>query len=285
MKIECPSCHLAGKANELEFPPEGRNFDCPRCKNSFHVARPVDTGGNKSLMNICPACQYSTFTEEMFVVCPKCGLTADGYQEKTRKEREIEQERRDQEVLHRSYRNADLVKGPTEDDVPGQAKAGQPVRLTGWLCIAVGVALLCYGLAGLANYYSKDWQAQLSETHLEPVSKISVFFTLGFLPWLLTLFSVSLIGAASQFLMLRNWARTGLVGCAWAGLAVAVIYETASFINWARVSSSTPSLSFYAVGVISSLFMMALWSAPFCALLWYLKSDVIIREFPEGRNL
>jgi hypothetical protein len=32
MKIECPSCHLAGKANELEFPPEGRNFECPRCK-------------------------------------------------------------------------------------------------------------------------------------------------------------------------------------------------------------------------------------------------------------
>jgi hypothetical protein len=169
---------MTGKVNELELPPEGRYLDCPRCKNSFHVAKPPDAVRNKRLMNSCPSCRYSTFTDEMFAICPKCGLTADDYQEKSRRQRENEQLLHDQEVLNRSYRNPDLIKVSTEDTVPERTRAPQSVEVPAWLCIGGGGALLSYGIIGLANYCSKDWQAVLSEPLLEPVSKLHVFFGL-----------------------------------------------------------------------------------------------------------
>lgn len=280
MKLECPSCHLTGKINEVELPPEGRYVSCPRCKTSFHVAKPPPAG-NSPLMSMCPACQYSTFSDEMFDVCPKCGLKAGDHPEKRRQQEERELMRHDRDVLTRSHRNPDLVRVTPQESVPERGAGPEPVRVTGWICIAAGGALFCYGLTGLATYYGKDWQAILSEPLLEPVSKTRVFFSIGFLPWLITLFSAWLITVASQFLALRGWARKGLMRCAWGGIAVAAIAEVADFINWVRVSSSTPSFSYYAIGVVSTLFMILLWSAPCCALLWYLQREAIHREFPE----
>jgi predicted Zn finger-like uncharacterized protein len=282
MKIECPSCHLAGKINELVLPPDGRHLICPRCKNSFHVAKPADAGVNKRLVNACPSCQYSTFTDELFAVCPKCGVSADDNEEISRRQRERERLQHDQEMLNRSFRNPDLVKAQSEETVPERPRTPQPIAVTAWLCIAMGGALLSYGLFGLVNYYGKDWQAILSEPLLEPVSKLYVFFSLGFIPWLLTLFSLYFFGAASLFLMLKSWSHRRLTESAWAGLAVAVIFETANFISWARGASSSPSLTYYAAGAISSLFMVMLWGAPFCFLLWYLNSDTLVREFRKA---
>lgn len=281
MRVECPVCHLAGKINEVELPPEGRYVNCPRCKNGFHIAKPSPPAEKAHMVNICPACQYSTFTDEMFAVCPKCGLKAGDYTEKRRVQEEREQMRQDMEVLTRSYRNPDLVMGDAEESVPERAAGSEPVRITGWLCFAAGGVLLCYGLTGLARYYGKDWQAVLSDSQLEPVSSASVFFRIGFLPWVITLFSIWLVTVASQFLRLQGWARKGLTRCAWGGIAVAAIVEASDFINWVRVSSSTPSFSYYAIGVVSSLFMVLLWSVPPGALLWFLQRDSILREFPE----
>ena len=278
MKIECPSCHVTGRINEVELPPEGRHVSCPRCKTSFHVAKPPPAAGSPLLMNMCPVCQYSTFTDEMFAVCPKCGLRAGDDREKRVQQEEREQMRRDLEVLTRSHRNPDLVKAAP---VPANVASSEPVRTTGRVCIVAGGALLCYGVVGLANYYGKDWQAILSEPFIEPVSKTRVFFSIGFLPWLMTLFSIWFVTVASQFLKLKRWAHKGLTRCAWGGIAVAAIAEVADFVKWARISSSTPSFSYFAVGIISSLFMLLLWSVPSCALLWYLQRDCILREFPE----
>jgi len=125
----------------------------------------------------------------------------------------------------------------------------------------------------------------LSEPLLEPVSKFYVFFSLGFIPWLLTLFGSYFIWAANQFLRLRGGSHDRLTESAWAGFAVVVIYETVDFIDWVSVSSSTPSLSYYAAGIVSSLLMIALLGAPFFALLWYLKSDVVIREVKKAQCL
>ena len=281
MNIECPSCHMTGNINELELPPDGRNVLCPRCKTGFHVVKPPPAAGS-FLVNLCPACQYSTFTEEMFAVCPKCGVKAGDHREKRRQE-EREQMRHKLEVQSKSHHNPDLVtqQGP----MPPKVAAPEQVRRTGWLCIAAGGALLCYGLIGLANYYGKDWQVILSDPLLEPLSKTGVFFSIGFLPWVITLFSACLLTVASQFLSLRVWARKGLMGCAWGGIAVAAIVGAADFINWVKVSSSSPSFSYYAVGVIGSVFMTLLWSVPSCALLWYLERDSILREFPEHRGI
>jgi predicted Zn finger-like uncharacterized protein len=284
MKIECPSCHLTGNINEIDIPPEGRELNCLRCKTSFHVAKPPLEPGNHHLMNICPVCQYSTFTDEMFAVCPKCGVVGDDFREIRRKQEEKEQMRREQELLHRSCRNPSFVMNNMDDSVPEPAKAPQPVRVTGLICISAGGALLCYGLAGLAKYYSKDWQSILSEPLLEPISKTDVFFRLGILPWLTTMFSVYFIMAAGQFLRIRNGSREGLIRGAWAGMAFGAIYEAADFINWVRISSSKPSFSYIAAGIMSSLFLIFLWSAPFFTLNWFLRSDRMIREFPEDQS-
>jgi predicted Zn finger-like uncharacterized protein len=282
MRIECPHCHLTGNVNELEMPPEGRLVSCPRCKNSFHVDKPAVAVWSPDMMNVCPVCQYSTFGTEMFAVCPQCGLVGSEYQAKLRKRQELEREqqqaRADQELLQRSVRNPDLSQAPAAEN--GRSATPLPVRYTGWACTALGVALLCYGLYGLASYYGSDWQTTLSEGRLEPLSKTEVFFRLGFLPWLFTLFSAVFLAMTSQFLLLRDHARKDMQKAAWAGVVVCAVYEAAEFISWVRISSS-PSLFYYVVGIGSSVLMAVLWSLPFLALLWYLQSEAITREFPE----
>jgi hypothetical protein len=136
-------------------------------------------------------------------------------------------------------------------------------------------------MEGLSNYYGKDWQAILSVPFIEPVSKIRIFFSLGLLPWLQTQYAVGFILVASQFLMLRPWARRGMTICAWGGVGLGVVNGIAAFISYIKIASSSPSFAYCALGVISSLFMTLLWSAPFLALLWYLQKESILREFPE----
>ena len=289
MKIECPSCHLSGKVNELELPPDGREFKCPRCKAAFHVNRPPPPAGKQDLMSMCPACQYSTFTDEMFAVCPKCGLVGSDYrknmriqkeQEKVRKEQE--KPKKDEDLMTRSHRNPDLVTGMADDAMPEISKAPQPILVTGWSCVAIGGVLLLCGLNGLLTYYSKDWQAVLAEQMLEPMSETSVFFRMGFIPWLITLFSGYLIATASFFLQLRGGSLQRLKECAWAGLAVGVVHEAVDFFKWVEISSSTPSVNYFVSGVLSSLLWIVLWSAPAIALLWFLGSDKIRGEFPDS---
>jgi hypothetical protein len=287
MKIECPSCHLTGNMHEIDIPPEGRYFDCPRCKTGFHIAKPAPSADSGHLMNTCPVCQYSTFTEEMFSSCPKCGATAVSYKEMLRKRAEREQMLHDEEVLNRSMRNPELILPPVGSTSaavePEQVKpkVPRPIMVISWLCIAAGALILCYGMDGLSNYYGKDWQAVLSVPFIEPVSKIRIFFSLGLLPWLHTMYAAGFIAVASQFLMLRPWAPRGMTMCAWGGVGLGVINGIAAFVNYIKIASSSPSFTYCALGVISSLFMILLWSAPFLALLWYLQKESILREFPE----
>ncbi|HEX9022316.1 MAG TPA: zinc-ribbon domain-containing protein [Geobacteraceae bacterium] len=283
MKIECPSCHLSGKVNELELPPDGREFKCPRCKAAFHVNKPPPPAGKQELMSMCPACQYSTFTDELFAICPRCGLVGSEYRERFRKQQEAGQLQRDRELLTRSHRNPDLMAPASEAEVPEIASAPQPIKITAWSCMAAAGALLLYGLKGLLTYYSQDWQAVLSEQFLEPVSGTSVFFRLGFIPWLITLFAGYLLFTALMFLRLQVGCLQRLKECAWAGLALGVIHETVDFIKWLEISSSTPSFNYFITGILSSSFWIALWSAPSVALLWCLRSDWISREFAGDR--
>ena len=277
MKIECPSCHLTGTVNELEFPPGGRDVSCPRCRTSFHVETPADM----ILMNVCPACQYSTFSDEMFSVCPQCGVTGkEALEKKGHQQREVERHRQDAEAMSRSFRNPDLVKAPAEDEPVEVASAPQPVRVTGTVSAAAGAAILGYGLYGLSSYYGKDWQAILSEPLMEPVSRTEVFFRLGFVPWTITLFGSALLAVGSLFALMRPWSWKGLRACAWAGMGVVLIREAVNYADWVRISTGAPSFFYYVTGLLSALLMIALWGAPFLALLWVLHTDDIINEFP-----
>jgi predicted Zn finger-like uncharacterized protein len=284
MKIECPSCHLTGKVNELELPADGRELKCPRCKKGFHVRKPPPPAGNQDLMNICPTCQYSTFTEEMFAVCPKCGLVVSSYREKLRKQQEMDQLQRDREALTRSHRNPDLILAVPEEGAAVKPSIPQPILVTGWICIAVGGALLLYGLAGVMNYYGKDWQSTLSDSVVEPVSKTTLFFRFGFIPWLITLYSASFTAVAGMFLARKKGMRRELIKAAWFGVALGIIHEVADFINWVRISSSTPSFSYLFTGIVNALLWIILWSAPALALIWFLSSDRIAEEEVEEDN-
>jgi predicted Zn finger-like uncharacterized protein len=281
MKIECPSCHLNGKVNEVELPAAGRELICPRCKKGFHVAKPPSPAGVQDLMNICPACQYSTFTEEMFAVCPKCGLVGSIYREKIRKKQDVEQFQRDHDALTRSHRNPDLVTTLAEDGVPAKSSIPQLVRITGIVCMALGGLLLMYGVSGLVNYYGKDWQAILSEPFVKPESKTGIFFRLGFLPWLITLYSAYFIAAAGLLLAQKEGARRELKRGAWAGVAMGAIHEIAAFLDWLRISSSSPSFSYVFTGIMNALLCATLWCAFPLALIWFLRSDRMLRELPE----
>ncbi|HEY6006991.1 MAG TPA: zinc-ribbon domain-containing protein [Geobacteraceae bacterium] len=281
MRIECPACHLTGTVNELEIPSGGRDISCPRCKHDFHLDQPPAVA-ELHLMNVCPACQYSTFSEEMFAVCPKCGTTEKEFREqKTHRQQETARLERDAQALHRSYRNPDLVAGTPERPEAVQESAPQPLRVAGWLSTAAGGVLLFYGAYGLAGYYGKDWQAILSAPLLEPLSSTRVFFRLGLLPWLTTLYGLGLTVVAGQFLRRAPWARRGLAYCAWTGLALVACHQIAGFIAWAGVASVTAGFFYYFTGVLNALLMTALWGAPFVVLRWYLEHDAITTEFPD----
>lgn len=297
MIIECPQCRLSGNVNEVELPAEGRYMSCPRCKTNFHAAKPPLPSDSRFLMNTCPVCQYSTFTDEMFAVCPKCGHSGKDYKKVLKKREEpvhhapqqdlpplqedMEQLKRELDALSLSHRNPDLVKAPAEAAAAEPVKAPEPVKWTGWVCVAAGAVLVLLGFFGLNNYYSKDWQEILSEPLLEPLSKTRVFFSLGFLPWLRTLVGIWVIVVASQFLTMQVWARRELERCAWGGLALGVINEVVGFVEWVRISSSSPSFIYFAVGIAGSLFMVLVWSVPPLGLLWYLRRETIMSEFPE----
>lgn len=288
MKIECPTCRLTGSMHEVDIPPEGRYFDCPRCKNGFHIAKPAPSASSGKLMNSCPVCQYSTFTDEMFSSCPKCGATAQSYQEILKKREEQERMLHDEELLNRSLRNPNLILAPVGNPEQVKPKTPKPIMIISWASIAAAAIILSYSIKGLSNYYGQDWQAILSVPFLEPVSKVRIFFSLGLLPWLQTLFSAALLAVASQFLMLRPGAPRAMEICAWCGVALAVVHETAGFIKYIGISSSSPSFTYCAVGAITSLFMTALLSIPFLVLLWHLRKESITKEFPaavaQGKN-
>ena len=281
MKIECPFCRLTGKINEVELPDLGRELVCPRCKKGFHVDKPKAPPPGADLMNICPVCQYSTFTDELFAVCPKCGLVGSAHREKVRKQQEIEQLMRDHDVLTRSHRNPDLVTSLNAEGEPEKPSIPQTVRMTGIACIAVGLLVLFYAVSGLMDYYGKDWQAALSEPFVEPVSKTSIFFRMGFVPWLMTFYSLYFIAAAGFFLARKSGSRRDLIWAAWCGVAMGVIHELADFVNWIRISSSSPSISYIFTGVMNALFWIAIWGAPALVLVWFLHSERILDELQE----
>jgi len=302
MRIECPNCHLTGNVNEEDLSSKGRRFDCPRCKTGFHVDMPSPGSAGRNLMSMCPICQYSTFTDEMFSVCPKCGTTGSDYrimllkkseqnqqrqestgnsQEPPPTEPDQEQMMREYELLTRSLRNPDFeVEEPDREKTPKSPLSG-PIRVTGWTALITGAIFLCIAVAGLMNYYGKDWQTILSSPLLEPASKVEIFFKFGFSPWLQLLFSICFIGTASGFLALRRHAPTILAWLSWGGIALVLTKETISIINRILISSGSPSLIFLLDCLISLLITASFWSSPFLAIILLLRRESTLQDYPS----
>jgi predicted Zn finger-like uncharacterized protein len=303
MKIECPSCHLSGNINLVDVPAEGRNFECPRCKGSFFVAKPAPDTDSKHLMSMCPVCQYSTFTDEMFAVCPECGTNGRDYQKMLLQKSAGKpsqsdplpkgadepaspfgqvQIQHDFERLTHSRRNPDFATEAAPEEVAEKPVIPLPIRITGWTATGAGGILLCSGLAGLLNYYGKDWQALLSAPFLEPVSKTSIFFKYGFFPWLRTLTGIGVIFAGIQFLALKPRIPKILTALCWGISGIILVQEAVEIVKRFLITSGTPSAIFYVDCIISYLIKVSLWSLPFLAAIWLLRRDEVIQEYPEA---
>lgn len=287
----------------MDVPADGRNFECPRCKGSFFVAKPVPESEGKHLMSMCPVCQYSTFTDEMFAVCPNCGTNGSDYQkmliqksagkpaqrssipnhsEKPLSALDQEQIRHEYELLNRSLRNPDFATEPPLEAATAKPVIPLPIRITGWAAAAAGGALLFAGLAGLLNYYGKDWQALLSVPFLEPVSKTAIFFKYGFFPWLRTLTGIAVIFAAIRFLALKPGIPRILTALCLGSSGLILVQEAVEIVKRFLITSGSPSAIFYLDCLVSYLIKVSLWSAPFLAVIWLLRRDEIVQEYPEA---
>jgi len=281
MKIECPNCRLVGEVNEQEVPLAGRYIDCPRCRTGFQVKKPANKSWNPDMMNLCPVCNYSTFSEEMFDVCPKCGLNGSEYKEKRESRQEDALANADLERLNRSLRPEEFIQPPAREEEPVLFQLPATIRYTGLGVLIISAITASYGIFGLASYYSdkESLLATINETLLEPVSSTTFFLDHGLSPWVLTLYSLLMLVLAILFLRRRSWTLKGLELGAWTGLAIGVMYEIVDYVSYIRRSSDSPSMAYYLVGLVNALFMVAVWIAVPLALVWWLRNDRLREAF------
>jgi len=148
MKISCPKCGASGNLPDHEIPEEGRFLNCPKCKTGFDVKKPRATS-NEYLVDACPACAYSTFGDERFSTCPKCGVFIKTFVDRQREEMA---RARDQELLTRKFARdtapvpsmpiiqSSSMAAPAATPVSESIAIGEfienlhPVNLVGWGC-------------------------------------------------------------------------------------------------------------------------------------------------------
>jgi predicted Zn finger-like uncharacterized protein len=278
MKITCPQCGASGSIPDHEIPEEGRFLSCPKCKHGFDVKKPK-AAANEYLVDVCPACAYSTFGDERFSACPKCGVNIKAFIDRQR----VEQARaREQEILNRKF-SRDIsplatpggspsvpLPSPPADQIPasGGVAIGEfienlhPVNLIGWGTGLGAVVILLMGVFGLFDYYGTDYLSKLSEENIElgieeRVSALNVFFHYGLVPWIETLYGISLLAVATFFLQKQAQAREGLAWLLWAFIAYVPAYYLvvmiSHFFKPIRPSFGTFAFEFLLMIVVSAL--------------------------------
>lgn len=268
MKISCPNCHANGSIPEHEIPDEGRFLTCPRCKHGFTITKPR-AGNDDYLVDTCPACAYSTFGEERFSVCPKCGAIA-----KTAIDRQREEQirAREQELLTRKFGRDDDAPPPEPEtsQVAAFVDKLHPVALIGWGCALVAVIILGMGIWELLQYDQGAIREQLAAQREEPVSVWYVFAHYGLLPWIETLYGVAALASAFFFIQQREISLKLLSWMLRAALVFIPVYQVICFVNW--ILEPIPhGLLGYFVEILNILFLSALWGVPLFLLDRFLK--------------
>jgi predicted Zn finger-like uncharacterized protein len=279
MKIQCPSCQLSGNVNDANVPVTGVYMNCPRCQARFLVERQAAAGdGAGALLNQCPRCQYATFSEETFAVCPKCGLDAaeysrDGGEQRLREEKAKQAEKiRQQEERARQKYGLDGL----EEQAAGPGLTGDtplPVQVIGWLVVAIALVLVAFGARGeyLLSGLLRE-AAALRRAGDEAASTASLVWQSGLFPGFAIVYGLAMLVVGCQFLRLRAAAIVWLERGAWTGIVLAGLYEATELVAWFIRSSSSASFLYYLTGIGTTLLMATIWILPMYLLVNYLKS-------------
>lgn len=292
MKIECPECKLVGAIDDAVVPATGIAMNCPRCKARFVAQRPESgTAGGEAMLDTCPSCQYATFSEEKFMVCPKCGLVVADYQrqlragrggEKGRQKTPVteppaltpEQQRREMEDRRKYGLDEAEAKGSDTSAMTAMGEVPAPLLVVGWGTMAVALGLLVYGVSGLAEYGSRLQAAQASLLAGERApSAAALFGRFALFPLLMMAYAVVMGGLANRFLARQRWAIRWLEIGGWTGIALAAAMELTDMALWVGRATVGSSIGYYAAGLGGGVLMAVLWMFPPFVLVEYLRSE------------
>lgn len=304
MHIECPGCKLSGNIDEAMVPATGLIMTCPRCKKQFTVERPVFQAGEvAALLDTCPSCQYGTFSEEKFSVCPKCGLVVADYQRQLLASRQNQRGRgasavpagrpmgenapppprlspeqlQKEEEARRKY-GLDKIPGTVETATPFAGSVGDaqlPVLIAGWGVIVASLVIICFGIGGVVEYLAKVKEAQAALEALEGArSGSALFFEYLLFPLLSILLAAVMLFFGAQFLAMKKWSIGAIQYGAWGVAAILALMKISDMIFWFRRASADASFGYYAMGILGDILLMALYVVPFLVLAEYLKSPL-----------
>jgi predicted Zn finger-like uncharacterized protein len=272
MKISCPECNASGNIPEHEIPEAGRFVSCPRCKHGFTVNKPRSSG-DAYLVGTCPACHYSTFGDETFGSCPKCGVVVKTFVER---QREDQLQQRNKELLEKKF-SRDNVPPPPETPAAPVADfidSLHPVNLIGWGVAVVAVIVTALGLWGVMEYDSTAIHTRLLEQREEPVSGLYIFIRYGLADWLQIIYGLAAAVVSVVFIKRLRSALKAMSTLLWAAIAYVPVSYIISFIIW--VQAPIPhTIGGYLIELFNIVFMSALVGAPLFILERYLHERAI----------
>jgi predicted Zn finger-like uncharacterized protein len=275
MKISCPNCNASGNIPDHAIPQEGRFLSCPKCKHGFTVSKPKATTETYEL-DACPACNYSTFGEDRFSTCPKCGVVIKAFIEKQRQEK---QRVKEQELLvPKNVREPAPAPEPPRETIAQVSEIidnMHPVNLIGWGAALAAVIILGLGIMGLMDYNANELKAQLSFQKDEQVSSWYVFRNYGLMPWLKTVYGLALLATSAFFLQHRAPALTAMTALVRALFVFVPLYLVVSFIFW--ILQPIPhTIGGYLIEIVNLVIMSALFCIPLYFVDNFLKDKRVV---------
>ena len=268
MKITCPKCNASGTIPNHDVPESGRFISCPRCHEGFNITKPR-AENDAYMVDTCPACGFSTFGDETFATCPKCGVSVKTFIERKREEQRL---KRDQELLGKKLNNSETCAPPPETSVTPVADfvdSLHPVNIISWGITAVAIIFLCIGMFGVIDYNSTAIKARLIEEGAEQVSSLYVFMHYGLMHWVKLLYGLIALATSILFMKRLKIALQILSGLLRGSILMVPLVYIISFIYW--VLAPIPhTISGYFIEILNILFMTALVGAPLYLLERYL---------------
>ena len=259
MKISCPKCNATGTIPDHEIPESGRFITCPRCSEGFTVSRPR-AGSDDYLVDTCPSCSFSTFGDETFSTCPKCGIAVKIFVER---QREAQMLKHNQELLGKKLNNVETAPSHSEataTPVTDFIDNLHPVNLIGWGVAVIAIIFICIGLWDVAGYDSTKIQAQLMERD-EKVSGFKVFLQYGLPHWVKLVYGICALAVSLLFMKRLKVALRAMSIMLWATIALVPLSYLIGFVSWVLAPVSH-SIGGYLIEVFNILFMNFLLVTP-----------------------